>query len=87
MPVLTEDNGTDRVLFEVQRHAERVTGELEHLAIASVGQAVNTNDTVGHGHDRADIARFGFCLEILDAFFNQLTDFRSFECHHLFLFS
>ncbi len=87
MLVVTQDHRTDRVLLEVQRHAESVLRELEHLAVASVGQAVDADNAVGHSDDRADVARFCGCLEILDAFFNQLADFRSFECHSLFLFS
>ena len=79
--VVTEDNSADGVLLEVEREAERVARELEHLTVGGVGQAVNADDTVGNGNYGADVARFRGRFEILDALFNQLADFRSFECH------
>ncbi len=85
--VVTEDNGTHRILLEVQRHAEGVAGELEHFAIAGVGQSVDSNNAVGDRDNGADITCFGRYLEVLDAFLNQLADFRSFECHVVFLFT
>ena len=85
MFVVTEDNRAHRVLLEVQRHAEGVSRELEHFAVTCVGQAVDANDTVGYRDYGADITRFRGCFEVLDTLFNQLADFRSFECHFPFL--
>jgi len=48
---------------------------------------VNANDAVGNGDNRTNVPRFYGRFEILDALFNQLADFRSFECHFVFLFS
>src|SRR5690606_3341546 len=44
--VVTENNDTDIVAFEVQRHAAHATGELDHFARLDVVEAVNTGDTV-----------------------------------------
>ena len=49
----------DRVALEVQREAERVARELEHLALHRVGQAVDAADAVGHRDDRALRADLG----------------------------
>ncbi len=46
-------------LLQVQREAEDVAGELEHFAVARIGQAVDAHDAVGHGHHGAHIAGFG----------------------------
>ncbi len=85
MLVIAEHDRADRILLEVQRHTERVLRELEHLAIAGVGQAVDADDAVGHTDYRADVAGFQGCLEVFDAFLDQLADFRRFECHLVFL--
>ena len=77
--VVTEDNRADRVVLEVQREAERVAGEFEHLAVAGIGEAVNTRNTVRYGNDRTDVARFRSRIEILDSFLNQITDLRRFK--------
>jgi hypothetical protein len=85
--VVTQDNRTHRVLLEVECHTEGVARELQHLAVASVGQAMDAHNAVGNRDNGADVTRFRGCLEVLDAFFNQRADFRSFECHFLFLFT
>ena len=48
MLVCAKNNGTDRVTFEVEREAEGVLRELEHLALHHVGKAVDAADAVGH---------------------------------------
>ncbi len=87
MLVFTEHYRTHRILLEVQRHAERVARKFEHFAVAGIGETVNADDAVRNGNDSANVTSLGFRLEILDAFLNQLADFRSFECHLIFLFS
>ena len=87
MFVVAEDNRANRILLQVQRHAECVARELEHLAVTCVGQAVNTHDAVGNSDYCSYVTRFRGRFEVLDAFFNQLTDFRGFECHFVFLSS
>ena len=51
--VFAQHHRADRVALEVEREAERVARELEHLALHRVGQAVDAADAVGHRHDRA----------------------------------
>ena len=53
-----QDHRADRVALEVQREAERVVRELEHLALHRVGQAVDAADAVGDRHHRALRAHF-----------------------------
>ena len=57
--VVAQHHGADRVLLQVQRQAEDVAGELDHFAVARVGEAVDAHDAVGHRHDGADVAGFG----------------------------
>src|SRR5690606_31249873 len=52
------------------------------------GQAVDAHDAVGHGGDRALVARLGGQLDLLDAALDQFADFRGVElgaCHFRFL--
>ena len=57
--VLAQHHRADRVALEVEREAERVVRELEHLALHHVRQPVNAADAVGDRHDRALRAHFG----------------------------
>ena len=84
--VIAKHYRADRVLLEIQRQAVRVLRKLEHFTVPRVGQSVNAHDTVGNADDSAHIACFSRCFEILDSLFNQLADFRSLECHFVFLF-
>jgi len=79
--IVTEDHCTDRVALEVQREANHIVGELEHLALHHVREAVHAADAVGHGHDRALVA--GICREIesLNFAFQQFANFRRVELH------
>jgi len=52
--IFTEDGHTDGILFQVQDHAEDVSGELDQLAGHDVPQPVNAGDTIAHLKDRAD---------------------------------
>ena len=64
--VVAQHHRADRVALEVQREAERVVRELEHLALHHVGQAVDAADAVGHRHDRALRAHLRAGVEVLD---------------------
>ena len=55
--VRAQDHRADRVALEVEREAERVARELEHLALHRVGQAVDAADAVGDRDDRPLRAR------------------------------
>ncbi len=61
--VFTQNHGADRVALEVQCQAEGGgavggCGEFQHFALHHVGQAVDADDTVGHGHHGALVANF-----------------------------
>jgi hypothetical protein len=51
--VLAENHRADRVALEVEREAEGVRREFDHLALHHVRQAVDAADAVGDRHDRA----------------------------------
>jgi len=65
--VVTQHDGADRILFQVQRQSEGVAREFEHLAITRIGQAVYTHDAVRDRHDAATLPCLRDALEILDA--------------------
>ena len=79
--VVAEHHGADRILLEVQRQPEGVADELQHFAVARVGEAVDAHDAVGDAHHRADIARLGGGLEFVDARLDQVADFRCLDGH------
>ena len=64
--VLAQDHRADRIALEVQRQAEGVARELEHLALHRVGQAVDAADAVGHRDHGALRAHLGAGIEVLD---------------------
>ena len=85
--VLAQHHGADRVLLQVQRQADDVARELEHFAVARVGQAVDAHDAVGDRHDRADVAGFGAAGEVLDPLTDEVADFRCLDRHDLMSFT
>src|SRR5690606_3722764 len=82
--VLAQDHRADRILLQVQREPEGLARELEHLAVARVGQAVDADNTVRERDHRADVSRLCSRLEVLDALLDELADFGSLECHFSF---
>jgi len=92
MLVLAQDHGADGVALEVQRQAEgllTVLGQrkLQHLALHDVGQAVDADDTVGHGHHGTLIAHVGSGGQAFDAGLDQFRNFCGIELHDSFLLS
>ena len=79
--VVAEHDGADRILLEVEREAEEVARELEHLAIACIGKAVDTADAIGHRNNRADVSRGGDVLEALDALLDEIADLGCLDGH------
>jgi hypothetical protein len=79
--VVAEHHGADRILLQVERETEGIADELEHFAVACVGKPVDAHDAVGDAHHRADIARLGVGLELLDARLDQVADFRCLDGH------
>ena len=83
--VSTQNHGADGVALEVQRQAEGVVGELQHLALHHIGQAVDAANTVGHGDHRALVTHIGVACRALDTGFDQFRDFCGIELHDSFL--
>ena len=81
--VFAENHRADRVALEIQREAERVARELEHLALHHVGQPVNAADAVGDRHDRALRAHFGARVQVLDLALDEFADFGWIQLHRL----
>ena len=79
--VVAQDDRTDRVALEVERHAEDIAGELDHLALHDISQAMNAGNAVGQADDGSLGARLGDCLELLDAALYQIADFSGIELH------
>ncbi len=52
---VAQQHRADAVLFQVQRDAEHVVRELEHLAGHRLLDAVHTGDAVANRYDRADL--------------------------------
>src|SRR5487761_1494839 len=82
--VLAEHYRADGILLEVQRQAKGVARELQHLAVARIGQAMDAGDAVGDRHDRADVARLSNGFEALDPLLDEIADFACLDGHEMF---
>ena len=69
--VVAEDDDADRVLFEVERQADRAVGELDHLAGHHARQAVDAGDAVAHFEHAADLADVDLRRVVLDFLLND----------------
>src|SRR5690606_1715059 len=79
--VVAENNDTDVVGLEVQRHAPDAARKLDHLAGLDVVEAIDAGDAVA---DRQHLSDFGdFCLlaEILDLLFEDRGDLSGLDFH------
>ena len=72
--VVTQHHGADRILLQIQRQAEGVAGELQHLAVGRLAESVDADDAVGDGDDGPDVTRFGGGLELLDLLLDEIAD-------------
>src|SRR6516165_11287745 len=81
MLVLAEHDRTHRVLLEVQRQPEGITGEFQHLAVARVREPMDTGDAIGNRHDGADVAGLGDSLEVLDPLLDEIADLGCLDSH------
>ncbi len=73
--VVAEDNHTDRITLEVQRHSVQAVAQVNHFAVLGIGQSVNTNDAVGHRHDGAFVLSLGLDVQAFNAAANNVADF------------
>ena len=79
--VLAEDHHAHIVRFEVERHAARAVGELDHLAGLHAVEAVDPRHAVAHGKHRADFGDIGFVAEIGDLVLEDRGDFGGVDIH------
>ena len=87
MLVLAKYHHADRVALEVQREAEGVAGELDHLALHHVRQAVNAADAIRHRHHRALVTGIRADVQVLNLALEQFADFSGIELHEWGLLS
>src|SRR5207248_836998 len=76
-----ENNDTDVVGFEVQRHAAGAVLELDHFTGLDVVQTVDAGDTVADGQHLSDFGDFSFLAEILDLVLEDRGNFRGADVH------
>ena len=80
--VFAKQHGADFIFFEVERDAENVVREREHLAGHDFFQAVNARDAVADADDRADFIDGNGLLVILDLLAQNLADFIRLDIGH-----
>ena len=83
--VITENNRTDGITFQVQSQTVRTVGEFDHLTGHYVAQTMQANDTIRYGDNRTLCACFSAGLEAANALLDQITDFSWVKLHVLFL--
>src|SRR5699024_5236515 len=76
-----KDNDTDVRFFKVLGHPHDTVGELYKLTSHGIIQSVSPGDTVTDFDHRSDIGNFNNRIERFDLFFDQCTDFFSFNAH------
>ena len=81
--VRTEDNDTDVVGFEVQRHAPDATGEFDHFTGLHVVEAIDTGDTVTDGEHVTDFGHLGLLAKVLDLVLEDRRNLGSLDTHSL----
>ena len=79
--VVAEDHDADIVDFEVQRHAARAVGELDHLAGLDIVEAIDAGDAVADRQHLADLGDFRLLAEILDLLFQDRGDLSGADIH------
>jgi len=67
--VAAEDDDTDIVALEVQRHAAHAVLELDHLAGLDVVESIDAGDTIPNREDLAYLGYFCFIAEVRDFLF------------------
>src|SRR5262245_4344210 len=81
LPVVAENDDTDVVYFEVERHAAHTVLELDHLAGLNIVEAVDAGDAVADGEHLSDLRDFGFLAEVLDLLFQDGGNFCGADIH------
>ena len=71
---VAEDDAADFVFFEIERDANGAAGELHHLVIHDLGEAVDFGDAVGDGADLAGVLFDGLAGELGNLLFDLVED-------------
>ena len=79
--VVAEDHDADIVDFEVERHAARAVGELDHLAGLHLVEAVDAGDAVADRQHLADLGDLRLLAEILDLLLEDRGDLSGPDIH------
>ena len=80
-PVVAENDDTDIVVLEVQRHALGAVLELDHLAGLAVVEAVDAGDAVTHGQHPPDLGHLRLGAEIGDLLLEDRGDLGGTDVH------
>jgi hypothetical protein len=78
---LAQEHRADRVLLQVQRHAEDVVGQLQHLEVGAPVEAVNARDAVAHRDHAAHLGHVESVLVALDRLADDLRDLVQLDVH------
>ena len=81
--VITKDNNTNIICFEVQGHALNAARKLDHLAGADIVQAVDTGDTITNGQNLSNVGNFSFFTEALNLLLEDRGDLCGANVHNL----
>ena len=73
--VITEDNDTNIVAFQVQRHTFDAAVKFDHLTGLDIVEAVDAGNTVANGEDLTDVRDFSLDAKILDLRLKNAGDF------------
>ena len=79
--IVAENHDADIVDLEVQRHAARAVGELDHLASLAIVEPVDAGDAVAHRQHLADLGDFRLLAKILDLLFEDRGDLGGPDIH------
>src|SRR5262245_45571181 len=79
--VVAEDHDADIVHFEVERHAARAVGKLDHLAGLDLVEAIDAGDAVADRKHLADFGDFRLLPEILDLLLENRGDLSGPDIH------
>ena len=79
--VVAEDHDADIVDFEIERHAARAVGELDHLAGLDLVEAIDAGDAVADRQHLADLGDLGLLPKILDLLLEDRGDLSGPDIH------
>src|SRR5699024_4108263 len=76
-----QNNDTNVTFFQVLGHSHHTIGKLHKLTGHDIIKSVSTSNTITNFDNCSDIANFNIRIKCFNLFFNQCTDFFSFNAH------